>query len=609
MSHTALSPIASISRPPRPGGLRAKALEIRARARTVQSSGALPSLPPPLPPPPPPPSEEDATAKLKAALKAELKAELLAEMQAAHKAAVDEPISTADDTAQKAIVDEPTNTVYDMALGNESPRSRRARTLYCAHKPLGAEVPKSYLDELKEAMLARAKRLEEGSHQATHGDNGADTHHSNDEPGGIEPDGGSWWAVATPKGRVYYCNYETEESAWQLPAGAQLVADEPKDAGSAALGSQMDHPNMDHPDVDHLHARAEKAEAKVAAMLVSLEQSAKEHASELLAHQQQLQQCLERETLRKAELAEKAEIIAEMAEQLAQVRRNAQAREAELEAMLEAARADAESITLAAKLRADAEVRAAARAAAREAKTLAKAGQAPSMEAAPPTVAAPLMEAAPETAPQLGRSPLMEEVPPTEALPLIEAAPHPSDALATAPNPSEALTTAPNPSEALTTAPNPSEALTTAPNPSEALMEAFFDDHDGEGMHDETDETDEVERVHDAAMAHVVGEAPAMAPALPALPSLVASAATLPSLPRPLASASTGAHNGAHNGPSTRAQGGAPKRFRSPSPMHMVVGGLLRATSLSVLAVSGPPSRKRRGSEVTTHTSEYECHL
>ena len=178
--------------------------------------------------------------------------------------------------------------------------------------------------------------------------------------------------------------------------------------------------------------------------------------------------------------------------------------------------------------------------------------------------------------------------------------------------PSDALATAPHPSEALTTAPNPSEALTTAPNPSEALMEAFFDDHDGEGMHDvtdETDETDEAERVHDAAMAHVVGEAPAMAPALPALPSLVASAATLPSLPRPLASASTGAHNGAHNGPSTRAQGGAPKRFRSPSPMHMVVGGLLRATSLSVLAVSGPPSRKRRGSEVTTHTSEYECHL
>ena len=527
----ALSPLAAISRPPRPGGLRAKALEIRARA--VQSGGALPSLPPPLPPPPPPPSEEDATAKLKAALKAELKAEILAEMKAAHKAAT---------------VDEPTNTVDDLALGNDSPRSRRAHALYCAHKPLGAEAPKSYLDELKEAMLARAKRLKEGSHQTTPGDNGADTHHHHDEPG-IEPDGGSWWAVATPKGRVYYCNYETEESAWQLPAGAQLVADEPKDAGSAALGSEMDHPNM-----DHLHARADEAEAKVAAMHASLEQSAKEHASELQAMhasleqsakehaselqalQQQLQQCLERETQRKAELAE-------LAEQLAQVRRDGQAREAELEAMLEAARADAESITLAAKLRADAEVRAAARTAAREAKTLAKAGQAPLMEAAPET--APLMEAAPETASLL----------------------------------------------------------------SEALMEAFFDDHDSEGMHDETDEIDEAERSHDSSAAHVAGEAPAMAPVLPALPSLVASAATLPSLPRPLASASTGAHNGAHNGPSIRAQGGAPKRVRSSSPMHMMVGGLIRATSLSVLAVSGPPSRKRRGSEVTTHTSEYECHL
>ena len=529
-----------VSRPPRPGGLRAKALEIRARA--VQSGGALPSLPPPLPPPPPPPSEEDATAKLKAALKAELKAEILAEMKAAHKATVDEPM----------------NTVDDLALGNDSPRSRRAHTLYCAHKPLGAEAPKSYLDELKEAMLARAKRLKEGSHQTTPGDNGADTHHHHDEPG-IEPDGGSWWAVATPKGRVYYCNYETEESAWTLPAGAQLVADEPKDAGSAALGSEMDHPNM-----DHLHARADEAEAKVAAMHASLEQSAKEHASELQAMhasleqsakehaselqalQQQLQQCLERETQRKAELAE-------LAEQLAQVRRDGQAREAELEAMLEAARADAESITLAAKLRADAEVRAAARTAAREAKTLAKAGQAPLMEAAPDT--APLMEAAPETAP------------------LMEAAPETASLL------------------------------------SEALMEAFFDDHDSEGMHDETDEIDEAERSHDSAAAHVAGEAPAMAPVLPALPSLVASAATLPSLPRPLASASTGAHNGAHNGPSIRAQGGAPKRVRSSSPMHMMVGGLIRATSLSVLAVSGPPSRKRRGSEVTTHTSEYECHL
>ena len=534
-----LSPLAAM-RPPRPGGLRAKALEIRARA--VQSGGALPSLPPPLPPPPPPPSEEDATAKLKAALKAELKAEILAEMKAAHKATVDEPM----------------NTVDDLALGNDSPRSRRAHTLYCAHKPLGAEAPKSYLDELKEAMLARAKRLKEGSHQTTPGDNGADTHHHHDEPG-IEPDGGSWWAVATPKGRVYYCNYETEESAWTLPAGAQLVADEPKDAGSAALGSEKDHPNM-----DHLHARADEAEAKVAAMHASLEQSAKEHASELQAMhasleqsakehaselqalQQQLQQCLERETQRKAELAE-------LAEQLAQVRRDGQAREAELEAMLEAARADAESITLAAKLRADAEVRAAARTAAREAKTLAKAGQAPLMEAAPET--APLMEAAPETAP------------------LMEAAPETASLL------------------------------------SEALMEAFFDDHDSEGMHDETDEIDEAERSHDSAAAHVAGEAPAMAPVLPALPSLVASAATLPSLPRPLASASTGAHNGAHNGPSIRAQGGAPKRVRSSSPMHMMVGGLIRATSLSVLAVSGPPSRKRRGSEVTTHTSEYECHL
>ena len=523
---------AAISRPPRPGGLRAKALEIRARA--VQSGGALPSLPPPLPPPPPPPSEEDATAKLKAALKAELKAEILAEMKAAHKATVDEPM----------------NTVDDLALGNDSPRSRRAHTLYCAHKPLGAEAPKSYLDELKEAMLARAKRLNEGSHQTTPGDNGADTHHHHDEPG-IEPDGGSWWAVATPKGRVYYCNYETEESAWTLPAGAQLVADEPKDAGSAALGSEKDHPNM-----DHLHARADEAEAKVAAMHASLEQSAKEHASELQALQQQLQQCLERETQRKAELAE-------LAEQLAQVRRDGQAREAELEAMLEAARADAESITLAAKLRADAEVRAAARTAAREAKTLAKAGQAPLMEAAPDT--APLMEAAPDTAP------LMEAAP--ETAPLMEAAPETASLL------------------------------------SEALMEAFFDDHDSEGMHDEIDEIDEAERSHDSSAAHVAGEAPAMAPVLPALPSLVASAATLPSLPRPLASASTGAHNGAHNGPSIRAQGGAPKRVRSSSPMHMMVGGLIRATSLSVLAVSGPPSRKRRGSEVTTHTSEYECHL
>ena len=175
------------------------------------------------------------------------------------------------------------------------------------------------------------------------------------------------------------------------------------------------------------------------------------------------------------------------------------------------------------------------------------------------------MEAAPETAP------LMEAAP--ETAPLMEAAPETASLL------------------------------------SEALMEAFFDDHDSEGMHDETDEIDEAERSHDSAAAHVAGEAPAMAPVLPALPSLVASAATLPSLPRPLASASTGAHNGAHNGPSIRAQGGAPKRVRSSSPMHMMVGGLIRATSLSVLAVSGPPSRKRRGSEVTTHTSEYECHL